>query len=254
MHIGIKGFSEACGRFKLFSDSVLISTNYCKHLISGAQHPQMNYVYDLNFNDPKGLAEDFSKLKSLRIPMMILCEAEIAASMGDYFERNGLALIGSAQSKMRSLKNFSYTPSNKIKIKEVDTPVLLEIWRNISAIGFGYPKNIDEKLFGTFMHPGEHHTSVKLFLSYLDDVAVGQSMLVLGDQFAGNMWSSVLPEYRHRGVLTEMINHRIGLAKKIGFETSVVQCMPMSASVYDKLNYQNKEIINLYVINGDLIQ
>jgi predicted acetyltransferase len=63
------------------------------------------------------------------------------------------------------------------------------------------------------------------------------------------MWSSVLPEYRRQGVLTEMIGHRIDLARKLGFDTSVVQCMPMSGPVYDKFGYQNKEKLNIYAIN-----
>lgn len=252
-HIGLKVFSEVCTRFNLFIDPILIPTQYCKSLVTGANHPQMNYIYDLNLKNIEGLTDDLSKLISSNIPMIVLCESKVANPLNDFFQKNGLTLLGTTQSKIKSIENFSYTPTNKIKIKEVSTPKMFETWRNIAATGFGYPKECDEKLFKNFLTRGQHHEFVKLFLGYLDDQPVGQSMLVLGDTLSGNMWSSVLPDYRKNGVLTEMIKHRLDFANKLGFKENVVQCMPMSAPIYDKLGYHNKEILNLYAINNESV-
>lgn len=253
-HIGLKVFSEVCNRFNLFIEPILIPTRYCQSLVTGANHPQMNYIYDINLKNIEGLADDFSKLTSSNIPMIVLCESNMANPLNDFFQKNGLTFLGTAQSKVRSIENFSYTPADKIEIKEVSTSEMFNAWRKIAASGFGYPKECDEKLFKNFLSPGPHHEFVKLFLGYLDGEPVGQSMLVLGDTLSGNMWSSVLPEYRKNGVLTEMIKHRLNFASKLGFKENVVQCMPMSAPIYDKLGYHNKEILNLYAINNESVE
>jgi hypothetical protein len=247
--VGIKAFAEACDRFRLFSEQVLISTQYCKSFITGVHHPQMNFVYGIRADNMEGLNEDFSKLTLSGIPMLVLCESETTDALNDFFKDNSLTFLGTAQCKILTLENFSYIPSNKIKINEVSTPKMLDTWRSIAAQGFDYPKDVDEKMFKNFYQSGEHHKFVKLFLAYVNNIAVGQSMLVLGDTLSVNMWGSVLPEYRKQGILTEMICYRLHLAKKLGFKSNIVQCMPMSASVYDKNGYQNSESLNLYRID-----
>lgn len=251
--IGLKSFTETCDLFRIFSSTHVEKTNYCDHLITGAHHPQFNYIYNLKIDNLNALAEELAKLKSLGLPMVILCEAKAAKSIDDFFESRGYSFIGAAQSKQLSLDSFFYNQNTAIRIEKVTTEEKFNLWREIAAIGFGYPTTVDEKLFSNFLNPGAHLKRIKLYLAYFDGKAVGQSMLILGKQISMNSWSSVLPEYRKKGVLTTMIAHRLHQAQKLGYDTNVVQCMPMSAPIYDKFGYQNEEVLNFYTMNSESI-
>lgn len=247
-HLGLKVFSEVCKQFELFTNPIHVDTTHCKTLLTGGPSAHMNYVYDIDTGDITGLEHNLTLLKATKIPMMLLCETESAAPLNAFFEKQGLFCIGSAQSKYMSLQHFTYTPLTQINIKQVTTPEMMDIWRKMAASNFDYPFGSDDLLFKNFTNPGKHHDTVKLFIAYINDKPAGQSMLVLCNDSSANMWSSVLPEYRKQGILTEMISFRNALAKSHGYQQSVVQCMPSSAPIYDKLGYQNAESFNMYII------
>jgi hypothetical protein len=247
-HLGLKIFSDVCKHFEQFSTPVSTETNHCKTFISGGQNAQMNYVFDLDANNLSGLADDFALLKSTGIPMIILSETQASESFNQLFAQQGITFIGSAQSKYNSLDEHNHTPSSEIIVQKVSTDEMMNTWRQLAATNFNYPLGCDDLLFNNFMMPGKHHDAMELFIAYLDGEAAGQSMLVFCGDSSANMWSSVLPGFRKRGVLTEMVNHRNAIAKSRGCKQSIVQCMPSSAAVYDRLGYQNAESFNLYLI------
>lgn len=246
-HLGLKIFSDVCGHYKSFSKLINVHTTQCKTFITGGQHAAMNYVYDIDIRDEGLFAHDLAMLRKTKIPMMLLCKENISKKMDHLFKCENLTMIGGAQSKHLTIRDFSYTPSSAINIREVKEDETMETWRQIAATGFDYPFGCDEPLFKNFICSG-NHAAVKLFVAFVDGKAVGQSMLVLCADSSANMWSSVLPEYRKHGILTEMIKYRNSVACLHGHTQSVVQCMPSSASVYDKLGYINAEKFNIYAL------
>lgn len=246
-NLGIESFTEVCNEFQHFAITSPIATRVCKTLLTGSPNPQMNYIYNVDLTNLSALADDLATLRATKIPMMFLVTAEEAEPLQKFMTENGLAYYGSAQAKSMSLDNFNYTPNPEVRVEKV-TPKTLSAWRELAAEGFAYSTEDDKKMFENFFKYGEPKT-VQLFLGYLGNKPAGQSMLVLGDELASNMWSSVLPEYRRRGVLTEMICYRMKLAKEAGYKITVVQCFPMSAGVYDKVGFKNNELINLYALN-----
>lgn len=246
-HLGINTFAAACHQFKLFSQYIDVPTTQCQSFITGGPNVQMNYVYDLKIRDEQAFIQDLALLRATQIPMMLLCETSTAEKHDALFKSQHLTFIGSAQSKTISIADWAYTPSQTISVREVTTEDMMITWRNIAATGFEYPFGCDDHLFQQFIRSGQRD-SVKLYLAYVDGKAAGQAMLVLCEGTSANMWSSVLPEYRKRGILTEMIKHRNHVAQQLGYTQNVVQCMPTSAPMYDKLQYKNAEIINLYTV------
>ncbi|MFI4955984.1 MAG: GNAT family N-acetyltransferase [Gammaproteobacteria bacterium] len=244
-HLGLKIFSDVCSHYKLFARLINVQTTQCKTFVTGGPHATMNYVYDIDIRDEESFAHDLAMLRETKIPMMLLCEANTSEKMDYLFKSENLTIIGSAQSKFLPLSHFCYTPSPMISIKEVKTDEMMTTWRQVAATGFDYPFGCDEALFKDYISSAPHD-SVKLFVAYVDGKAVGQSMLVLCEDASANMWSSVLPEYRKQGILTEMIKYRNSIAHLHGHTQSVVQCMPSSAPVYDKLGYMNAEKFNIY--------
>lgn len=246
-NLGIRIFADVCKRYKSFSHYIDVPTTQCQSFITGGPNVQMNYVYDLDIRDEQAFIHDLALLRATHIPMMLLCETNSAEKHDALFKSGHLTLIGSAQSKYISLADWAYTPSPAISIREVNTEEMMIAWRKIAATAFEYPYGCDELLFQKFIDSGDHD-AVKLYLAYIDDKAVGQAMLVLCDDASANMWSSVLPEYRNRGILTELIKYRNAVASQRGCTQSVVQCMPTSAPMYDNLHYKNAEKINLYTL------
>lgn len=246
-HLGLKVFSDVCSHYRSFAKPIDVRTTQCKSFLTGGPHITMNYVYDIDTRDEESFALDLATLRETKIPMMLLCEANISEKMNHIFKNENLTIIGSAQSKFLPLSDINYTPSALITIKEVKTDEMMNTWRQIAATGFDYPFGCDEPLFKDFISSGPHD-SVKLFMAYIDGKAVGQSMLVLCNDTSANMWSSVLPEFRKQGILTEMIKYRNSIAHLHGHTQSVVQCMPSSAPVYDQLGYRNAEKFNIYTL------
>lgn len=246
--LGSKAFSEACTHFKLFTKTIPVPTRRCKNLITGEPDSQMNYAYDLEVDDLDALSEDLALLKKTRVPMTLICDTKRAASLHDYFARHEVILAATAQAKIRELSNFDYVPNPSVILREVNTPDMLHIWRDIAAIGFEYSRQCDGPFFDHYLTTGKHREKVKLFLAYIEGVAAGQCMLILGDTVVSHMWDSVLPEYRNRGILTEMIYYRNAITKQLGYTSSVVQCMPTSDSAYSKTGYQNMEKLNIYTM------
>lgn len=57
----------------------------------------------------------------------------------------------------------------------------------------------------------------------------------------------VIPEFRNRGILSEMIDMRIARLKELGVEKIVVNCMPMSLSSHIK---KGAKILEKYKYGG----
>lgn len=246
--LGLDIFAEVCQQFTRFAKAIPMNTSYCSTFITGAPNLHMNYVYGLDLSNPAGLGKDLAQLRETKIPMILMCAQDLPSPISNLLKEYGLTQIGSAQSKFKSISGEAYTPNPKIQIKAVLKEEDLSTWRKIAATSFDYPYGCDDLLFKPFLQPGKHHEKVKLYLAYINGEAAGQSMLVLCEEAAANMWSSVLPEFRNKGVLTEMIQYRNHIADQAGYAQSIVQCMPMSASVYDKVGYFNEEPFDLYAL------
>ena len=71
-----------------------------------------------------------------------------------------------------------------------------------------------------------------------NDIAAGIGMLSTVDNQAGIYWGAVLPEFRQKGLATEMTKFRLSVAKNLGYKTAIVQNVENSSGYCNKLGFK----------------
>jgi len=121
----------------------------------------------------------------------------------------------------------AYAPLDGIVIERV-TPETARPWMRAMAKGFSQDIEVPEEIFAGFAAlPG-----ALAFLARIEDTVVGGcgGRVIPEARIAALSGAATLPEYRHRGVQTALIAHRLCEAGRAGCEYAVVSTNPGSGS------------------------
>lgn len=84
-------------------------------------------------------------------------------------------------------------------------------------------------------------------IAYVSDKPVGCVMLLKTEKpSAGIYYLWVLPEYRNKGIGSALSSRCLAIAKDLGYEQVVIQCMTTSASLHERIGFQPVCQLGLY--------
>ena len=119
-------------------------------------------------------------------------------------------------------------PSADIVIREVG-PEEANLWVSTVDAGFadGAPITEPRRRLALLLF---HCAGSRSFLAEMDCRPVGASSLFIRDGYLALSAGSVLPEYRHRGIHTALIRHRLLAGRELGCDLAGYFCLPGSVS------------------------
>lgn len=147
------------------------------------------------------------------------------------------------------LKNFEANKLNSgIVLKEVKTQKDLNIWHNISIIGFEIDK--DEcreyiRLVNSF--DPNAHPNLKLYFALVDKEPAATSLIFTGSGVAGIYWISTVPNLRRRGIGKAITALTCVEAKKIGCNLATLQSTIMGQNMYASVGFKKYVDVPIYV-------
>lgn len=211
-----------------FDDSIFI--------INGTREALFNFVFCEN---------EYSIEKILNY----LRERNIAATwvsvkVKNVLESYGIKRVSTPKKALLDLKNYllpvDVVPNLKFTV--VNSSQLLNQLDSYTAKIFYH----DVGVVSTFFRGLPSDTSQsKLFLVTLGEQIVGTCGIYIQGDVAGFYSDGVLPEYRRRGIGTQMVLERIKMAQQFKCEYVVAHCMKPSVNIYKRLGF--KMLGNLYL-------
>jgi ribosomal protein S18 acetylase RimI-like enzyme len=144
----------------------------------------------------------------------------------------------SREKKVEDLKIFSVDDEQKL----VD---FIEVYREMGPQEF---KAVSEFYLKGKKHILDQKSSLKLFVGYFEGQPVATSALFLDGDAAGVWCVAVVPEFRQRGIGTDMTRHALLQAlDNFGYRIGVIAAGELGESVYRKIGFQILK--DFYVFN-----
>jgi GNAT superfamily N-acetyltransferase len=147
------------------------------------------------------------------------------------FEQIGMAV--KLDSVVKSPNKIDY-----FKIKKIDTEELLKIWVKVSNSNF----KLDEfyEVYLKFLN----NKNAEIYGGFFKNDLIATSILFCSSGVAGIYSVTTKPEFRQKGIGTQMVLNVINIAQKKGFKIGILQASPEGQLVYKKLGFE--DICKLY--------
>lgn len=207
-------------------------------IITGLPSVAFNYISFGSLNHD--LLTDTIKTKH---PFMCFPQQTIEEEFPKFCEQHGLIKADDVLAHSCDLTSWEYKPNNKITIKQFTDEESLNHFDYISSIAFQHPLHLAKAFLKVVLNAAEF----QFFLAYDDNKPVGAAILSSLNNEAGLYWDGVLPEYRNRGIASELVKYRMNIAKNKGHKTICSQNMSTSKSYYQKIGFKPAGSLPLYV-------
>ncbi|MGN7619026.1 MAG: GNAT family N-acetyltransferase [Ehrlichia sp.] len=163
-------------------------------------------------------------------------------------EKLGLVSVSLPKKAIASIENYFIPDTSRINIilDTVDTKEkLLELDNIASKVFYSDPKEVATFLRGLVTQSNVNN--LKFFLVKCNNIRVGICGMYVKDNVVGFYSDGVLPEYRNKGIASQMVLERIKIAKKqYKCIYAVAQCMKPSVNLYKRLGFKMLGSLSLY--------
>jgi ribosomal protein S18 acetylase RimI-like enzyme len=138
-------------------------------------------------------------------------------------------------------------PPNLI-IEHVGALDTLKQWTHIALDVFGFPDSIEGPFLDILSTVGvDHALTDRLYIGWLDGVAVATAELFLGAGVAGIYWVATVPEARRQGIGAAMTLAPLLDARAMGYRVGVLHSSEMGLGVYQKIGFREYCKLGVYV-------
>lgn len=128
-------------------------------------------------------------------------------------------------------------------IRVWENPQDLSAWRIPIKIAFNLSDE-DSSRYAQLCESA-HHNLIH-FAAYIDEQLAGVASLYTGDEYAGFYNLAVLPDYRRRGIATELHLARMKAALDLGFQVMTLQATPMASQLDQSLGMHVLSTLSIY--------
>lgn len=213
------------------------------HVITSYPSPTFNLVRCDTANDAL-----IKELQAQRTPFLCVPSVRMEPLFADFATSHGMVKADDVTASAHAnLASFSHTPTIDIDMRAVTTSDDFKIFDSISAVAFSHPKGMAYK----FLYPAFGKADVRWYVAYYNGQAAGCGILSTVNGQAGLYWGGVLPEFRKKGIATNLAAYRMGIARDLGFQSVVAQNMTPSLNLYtQRLGFKTFGTLPIYVSNG----
>ncbi|AHX04214.1 GNAT family N-acetyltransferase [Ehrlichia japonica] len=165
-------------------------------------------------------------------------------------EKLGLISVSLPKKALANIKNY-IMPSIKGPTITLDIvnnqEKLLELDNIASRVFYSHKNEVATFLRGLANHHDINNSRLKFFLTKCDNVKVGICGMYVKDKVVGFYSDGVLPEYRNKGIASQMVLERIKIAKnQYNCSYAIAQCMKPSVNLYKRLGFKMLGSLSLY--------
>lgn len=134
--------------------------------------------------------------------------------------------------------------SSDLWVSRVTTPPHLATFRSLLSQVFHLSMSEVNLVLGekTLNVPTVRH-----YIGWLDNTAVGTATLVLSGKVAGVWNVGTLPEHRKHGVATAIMRHILSEARSLGYQSSMLLASNEGLPLYARLGYETLSTIRVFV-------
>lgn len=213
-----------------------------KYVISGYPSANFNFFYLAKIDDILKSAIDEG------LPFGCFPNQELENDFAKIAIDNGLILGDNVVAhKFEIDDSWHYNLNNSIQISKVQSDKELLSFDEISGECFAHKKGL---AYDFLQKIAIGDQMCELYIGYVDGVPVGTTMISLVNNIAGIYWLGVLPNYRNKGIATELTNYIINLAKLKNHNTLISQNFTASQSLFKKMGFKAEGALPLYVNLG----
>lgn len=206
-----------------------------KYVISKLPSPTYNFLY---IKEKADSLLDYALTQNVSF----ICIARKVDGFAEAAAKYDLAIVENLTSHLLTTLPDDYAPNNLIEIRQVTSKEELAEFDNISSICFhdtpGYAIEFMQRSLGS--------EKFMMYIACVDGNPAGIGALSTVSELAGLYWLGVLPEFRNKGIATEIVKKIVNVAKNKGFEEVLSQNMNASKSLFRRLGFKPMADLPLY--------
>lgn len=232
----------ALREFAQGDQSELLVSGEMMRVASGVPYPLLNFVARPRFHPRQAdsrIASLIHYFEQRHTPFLVyLHPSATPPDLALRLERHGLRRWG-FQDGM-ALERLDLRARGGYDVLQIEVARDAEVLAkaaDINATAYHLPPNAATYMRSVMM-TALYDPAVYVYLARLQGIPAASVMLVLKAGVAGLYGLATLPEYRGRGVATNIMVHAISEAKQLGFRTAVLQAPPGAVSLYRRLGFE----------------
>lgn len=217
---------------------------------TGCNHPLWNMIVlpdKVNVAQMDRMEEGF-KLKSLPFAWWV-DENNLSSEMLERFQNGKYADFGDVPGMVYELKDYHEQIIDNKNIKIITEIEEYTKWVQVLAQGFGFSDdvcNIYIDKLSKFI--GDNKIFIPLAV-YEENKIVATASITFANGIAGFYNGSTMPEYRNRGLASNLYKARFNILKEMGIDKAIIQTSPMATSLAKKLGFKKYTNYKIYCQN-----
>ncbi len=236
------------GTFRYFGlqEMQIDKVNY--YLIhTGCNHPVWNMIVlpdKVNVAQMDRMEEGF-KLKGLPFAWWV-DKNNLSSEMLERFQNGKYADFGDVPGMVYELKDYHEQIIDNKNIKIITEIEEYTKWVQVLAQGFGFSDDVYDVYFDKLSKfIGDNKVFIPL-AAYEENKIVATASITFANGIAGFYHDSTMPEYRNRGLASNLYRARFNILKEMGIDKAVVQTSPMATSLAEKLGFKKYTNYKIY--------
>lgn len=218
---------------------------------TGIKYPLANGIFNAKVAQEL-IPELIKSFKSENLPFIwLISPSSKPINLSELLIDNGLNLLSESTGMAMKLNKLETLENNitNLEMVKVNTHEDLNEWAKVALIGNGYQLELIYDFFTDALYPKifKEKSLMGAFLGYYDKKPVSSSFVYYAGGVAGIYWVSTLETARNKGIGTAITLAALQDAKRLGYDTVVLQSSDMAFKMYKRMGFQE---YNKYQIFG----
>ncbi|MEY4505399.1 MAG: hypothetical protein RL154_1700 [Pseudomonadota bacterium] len=229
----------------------ILGVNYYL-LNTGCNHPLWNMILLPDSVNAEAIAEMEQVFKSQKLPFAWwVDEKNLSSDMQQHFQNGEYTDFGDVPGMVHELKDYQEKAWDigDIVIKPVTKMEEFKKWLDVLIACFGNDEINSLYINKLMKFLGRNDIFIPL-AAYNANKIVATSSIIFADGIAGFCNDATMPDYRNRGICSNLYNARFKILKKMGAEKAVIQTSPTATSLAQKLGFKKCKNYKIYSQNA----
>ncbi|QQV75195.1 hypothetical protein H6P87_00743 [Rickettsia tillamookensis] len=213
---------------------------------TGCNHPLWNMIVlpdKVNVSQMDKMEEVF-KLNALPFAWWV-DEKNLSSEMLERFQKGKYTDFSDA-GMVCELKDYHEQNIDNKNIRIITEMEEYKEWVKVLAQGFGFSDDVcDVYIDKLSKFIGDNKVFIPL-AAYEENKIVATASITFANGIAGFYHDSTMPEYRNRGLASDLHRARFKILKEMGVDKAIIQTSPMATSLAEKLGFKKYTNYKIY--------